>query len=87
MANENTMLTPPALARRWGVAADKVLHLIHTAQIRAINLAHDPKGRPRYRIYLTEVERFEEARSTKPPIPKQQHRRRRQAPIGGKEYF
>jgi excisionase family DNA binding protein len=65
MANENAMLTPPELAKRWGVAADKVLHLIHTGQLRAINLAQDPKGRPRYRIYMREVERFEEARSTK----------------------
>jgi hypothetical protein len=68
------------------VAADKVLHLIHTGQLRAINLAHDPNGRPRFRIHQDEVERFEEARSTKPPPPKRR-RRRREAATVGKEYF
>jgi hypothetical protein len=79
-------LTPPQLARRWGVAADKVNALINSGQLRAVNLAVNPRGRPRYRIYLSEVERFEAARSTKPPIPKQR-RRRRSAATTGKEYF
>ena len=79
-------LTPPQLARRWGVAADKVLRLVHSGQLRAVNLAVDPKGIPRYRIYMSEVVRFEEARSTKPPIPKQRRRRRPAASVGT-EYF
>ncbi len=88
MGNESTMLTPPELARRWGVAADKVLHLVHTGQLKAINLAEDPKGRPRYRIYLSEVQRFEDARATKAPIEKARTtRRRRSAATAGKEYF
>ncbi len=80
-------LTPPQLARRWGVAAEKVNALINSGQLRAINLAEDPKGRPRYRIYLSEVERFEEARATKPPPEKQPRRRRREMATTGKEYF
>jgi hypothetical protein len=80
-------LTPPQLARRWGVAAEKVNRLINTGQLKAINLAADPNGRPRYRIYLTEVERFEEARSTKPPLPKPRRRRRREMATAGKDYF
>lgn len=79
-------LTPPQLARRWGVAAEKVNALINSGQLKAVNLAVNPKGRPRYRIYVSEVERFEEARSTKPPIPKVR-RRRRAAATAGKEYF
>lgn len=82
MASET--LTPPQLARRWGVCQDKVLHLIRSRQLRAINLAEDPKGRPRYRIYLSEIERFEEARATKPTAPKP---RRRREQTEGKEYF
>jgi hypothetical protein len=85
MSHETMTLTPPQLARRWGVAADKVLDLLRSGQLRGVNLAVDPKGRPRYRIYLSEIERFEEARSTKPPLPKQQ--RRRQPATAGKEYF
>jgi hypothetical protein len=64
---ENATLTPPQLARRWGVASEKVNALINSGQLRAVNLAANPNGRPRYRIYLSEVERFEEARSTKLP--------------------
>lgn len=78
-------LTPPQLARRWGVASDKVLTLIHSGQLRAVNLAANPVGRPRYRIYLADVERFEQARSSKPPVAKQ--RRRRAMATAGKEYF
>ena len=80
-------LTPPQLARRWGVAAEKVNALINSGQLQAINLAKDPQGRPRYRIYLSEVERFEDSRSTKPPATKQQRRRRRELATVGKDYF
>lgn len=62
----DTTLTPPQLARRWGVAAEKVNQLINSGQLRAINLAENPDGRPRYRIYLSEVERFEDERATCP---------------------
>jgi hypothetical protein len=84
MASET--VTPPELARRWGVDASKVLSLINSGQLKAINLATDPRGRPRYRIYMSEVERFEEARSTKPP-PRKLRRRRRAAATAGKVYF
>ncbi len=86
MANER-MLTPPEVAKRWGVAADKVLQLIHSGQLRGVNLAVNPKGRPRYRIALAEIERFEEARATIPPVPKQLRSRRRREVTGGKEFF
>lgn len=48
----------------WGVAAEKVTALIHSGQLKAINLAVKPNGRPRFRVYLSEVERFEAARPT-----------------------
>lgn len=76
MNTEAVTLTPPQLARRWGVAAEKVNALINSGQLRAVNLAVNPKGRPRYRIYLSEIERFETTRMSKPPAPKVRHRRR-----------
>jgi hypothetical protein len=79
-------ITPPQLARRWGVAAEKVIALINSGQLRAVNLAVNPDGRPRYRIYITEVERFEAARATKPPVQKPRQRRRGTSP-SGKEWF
>ena len=84
MSNER-YITPPELAKQWGVASDKVLHLIHTGQLRAVNLACNAKGRPRWRIAVTEVERFEATRSNKPPVPRQ--RRRRTAATSGREFF
>ena len=43
------MLTPPEVARRWGIAPDKVLHLIHTGQLVAVNLAPSRTRHPRWR--------------------------------------
>ena len=86
MIAETITMTPPRLARRWGVAPEKILQLIHSGQLRAVNLAVDPKGRPRWRIHLSEIERFEESRSSRPPLPKQPRRRRRESSTG-REYF
>jgi hypothetical protein len=83
----NDYLTPAEYAKQRGVAVDKVLYWIHTNQLGAINLAQRPDGRPRFRIPLAEIRRFEESRSTKPPIPKQPRRRRREMATAGKEYF
>lgn len=78
------MITPPQLAKRWGVDSGKVRALIDSGQLKAINLAVNPKGRPRYRIAETEIERFQEARTTRPPEPKT---RRRRAVKTTKEFF
>lgn len=85
VVEEREMLTPPMLARRWAVDHDKVLGWIRSGELRAINLATSVAGRPRYRISIHEVERFEEARSTKPPAPKPARRRRSRT--AGREYF
>lgn len=72
MATEIEMefITPPQLAKRWGVAVEKIWQLIDNGSLVAINFATDPNGqKPRYRITLEEVSRFLEARSTKPPAP------------------
>ena len=80
-------LTPPQLAARWGVKADKVIALIHRNELKAVNLALDGNGqRPRWKISIEEVRRFEESRSNKPPEPKPKRRRRREVTTG-KEYF
>ena len=69
-----TKLTPPELAQRWGVNPTKVLALIRSGELRAVNLATRPNGRPRYRIDLADVAAFESARSTV-PAPKPRRRR------------
>ena len=56
-------LTPPALARRWGISADKVLAWIRSGELKAINAATRPGGRPRYVIDEADVVRFEGSRA------------------------
>ena len=84
--NTKETLTPPELARKWGVSPDKVAQLIANGELRAINLAVDPTGKPRYRIYNSEVERFEKTRMIAPPVEKPR-RRRRQLAASGTTYF
>jgi hypothetical protein len=57
-------ITPPRLAKKWGIHPDKVRKWIASGELRAMNLGTDPNGRPRYRILIDEVERFEASRST-----------------------
>jgi hypothetical protein len=64
--------TPPTLARRWGVSADKVLTWLKSGQLRGFNAATNPAGRPRWRIALADALTFEQSRSAqpKPAAPK-----------------
>lgn len=83
-STQTQTVSPPQLAKRWGVATDKVLALVRSGQLAAINLAVNPLGRPRYRIHESEVAAFEEARTTRPPIPRQ---RRQRPPTAMREFF
>ena len=70
-------LTPPEYARRLGICEDKVLHWIQSGELQAINAAKKANGkRPRWRISLQEIKRFEAARTTAPPPPKRRRSRR-----------
>jgi hypothetical protein len=51
---------PRELATRWGVCIDKVLNFIRSGELRAFNVASKISKRPRYRISMAEVERFEQ---------------------------
>jgi excisionase family DNA binding protein len=59
-------LTPPQLARLWGISPDKVLAFIHAGELRAVNLATRRSGRPRYRIDQADVAEFERRREATP---------------------
>ena len=62
-------LVPRAVAKRWSVCVDKVLRFIRTGELRAFNVASQESQRPRYRISIEEVRRFEEqTRSTATPV-------------------
>ena len=54
------------VAAYFGVKVDKVLFWIHAGELRAINTALKPKGRPRYRILEKDLEDFESHRANHP---------------------
>ena len=77
-------LTPPQVARRWGVKAEKVRGWIVAGELRAIDVAAKRSGRPRYRVHEADLLIFERRREVKPP-PKVQRRKR--APADVIEFF
>lgn len=75
--DSETYLTPPQLARKWGVNVEKVLHWIHSGELAAINVATRLNGqRPRFRIRPQDAELFEKSRATA-PAPKPARRQTR----------
>lgn len=62
-------LVPRDLAERWSVCVDKVLLFIRTGELRAFNVASPTSSRPRYRISIDEVRRFEEQTRSAGPSP------------------
>jgi hypothetical protein len=68
-------ITPPALAAQWGVDVAKILHWIRSGELRAVNLATDPNGRPRYAIDQADILAFELSRQVQPPPPRVRRRR------------
>ncbi len=71
-------LTPPQVARMWGVSPSKVLAFIDSGQLRAINLTMpDRNRRPRYRIAVDDLADFERRREVVPaPKPIRRQRKR-----------
>ena len=78
-------LTPPQYAKKLGISPDKVLAWIRSGELRAINVAAKPGGRPRWRISEAAIEAFEARRSATPPT--KPVRRRRRNPADVIEYF
>lgn len=72
-------IAPPELARRYRVNVDKVRGWINTGELRAVNVASKPGGRPRWRISEAAIEAFELRRSAVVPT-KTTRRRRRKSP-------
>ena len=72
-----TYRTPPDIARERGVSPAKILALIRSGQLAAINMATKPNGRPRYLVSEAALADFDARRSVRPPTPKTRRRRRR----------
>ena len=80
----NASITPPELAKRYGVSPDKVLGWIRNGELRAINVATKPGGRPRWRISESDIELFEVRRAA---VTTKTTRRRRRPAAGVIEFF
>ena len=78
------MLTPPQVARRYGVKAERVIGWIRSGELRAINLSSKGSRRPRFRIDPEDLRVFELKRSVT-PAKKASRPRRKQAGVA--EYF
>ena len=74
---DSRKVTPPQLARRWGVSADKVLTFIRSGELPAMNLAMRQGGRPRYRIDEGDIADFELRRTVQASPPKARSGRRK----------
>ena len=61
-------LTPPQVAKRLGVNADKVLSWIRSGELSAVNVTIKPGGRPKYRITAADLDTFKNRRSPQPRI-------------------
>jgi hypothetical protein len=72
---DDIVITPPALARRYGVNVSKILHFIRCGELKALNLSTKRDGRPRWRITADAVRDFEASRSSAPPARTARRRR------------
>jgi hypothetical protein len=76
-----------AVAQRYGRRHEWAKALVDAGELRAVNLAVDPRGkRPRLFVHVDEIERFERARSTT-PVPEPTRRPRRTRSDDDVSYF
>jgi hypothetical protein len=76
--NERKPMTPQQLAEYWGCDRERILRLIATKQLNAVNIGAGP-GKARYMIRPTDLEEFERRRSTAtaPELPKPRRKTKR----------
>ncbi len=72
-------LTPPQVAKRYGVSADTVRTWIQSGQLKATNLSK--AGRPRYKVTSQALDEFNKVRAVQ-ECPKVERRRK-----PAKDYF
>lgn len=68
-------MTPNEVAYRYGVGIRKVLGWIERGELKAVNVATDPKKQPRWSILPGFIEEFERSRAPKVQKPAPRTRR------------
>jgi hypothetical protein len=85
MPNERkSRITAPELARKWGVAPEKIRFWILTGELKAIDASTKLGGRPRYLIDLADIEAFERKRAI---VKQTEPKAKRKAAAPTKRYF
>ena len=83
-----TFLTPPQVAERLGVSAEKVIGWLLAGELKGSNLATLANGRPRYRISENDLSDFLQSRSASvATVASTRPNRRRRTRPGVKEFF
>lgn len=77
-----TWTNPPQYARELGVSVCKVLRWIDTGELKAVNMAVDRKGRPRWKIRREDIADFERKRANTPATDEKPKRRRAKVAAG-----
>ena len=78
-------LRPRDVSKALGVKYEQVLGFIRRGDLKAINIAVNPNGRPRWRIPEAAIELFAAARSSRTEPQIKRIRRRRDPAV--KEFF
>ena len=81
---EKLKITPPEVAKRYGVSAETVLDWIRSGELRAINVARKSATRPRYRVDISDLDEFERGRQVAVTT---RRRNRRKSQPAVHEYF
>jgi predicted site-specific integrase-resolvase len=71
-------LSPPQYAKRLGIDPVKILGWIKKGELRAINIASNLTGRPRYRIPIDAILEFEALRSARPAVKVVRRKKKKQ---------
>lgn len=80
-------LTPSQIASSRHIRLAKIFSWIRSGQLRAVNLAEAPNGRPRWRISEADLAAFEESRSNRLPSSGGRSRRVRDDLAEVRQYF
>lgn len=78
-------LTPPEVAKLFGVEPGKIIAWIKSGELRAIDGATRRGGRPRYLVDVADIEAFERARQIVPE--RASAPRRKRSDSGVTEFF
>jgi hypothetical protein len=74
-------ITPPELARRWGIDWHKVVAWIRSGELRAIDASTRLGGRPSFLIDERDIEAFELRRAVGGPVKAPRRRRAKQQDV------